>query len=248
MLTGKQQQLLLYINKHLRQNGVAPSFEEMKGFLGLRSKSGIHRLIKALEERGFIRRLPHRARALEVIKLPNETGVDGDQNKILDKDLKNVVRGNFPLRHAEQTATSPEINTVNIALLGRIAAGTPNEALQDPNRFIDLPSSMVGKKDCYALEIAGDSMIDAGILDGDIAIIERASAAENGEIVVALIHDHEATLKRLRRKGASVALEPANPAYETRIFGPAQVKIQGRLISLIRNYWSLREKLIKILR
>ena len=236
MLTGKQQQLLLYINRHLTQNGVAPSFEEMKGFLGLRSKSGIHRLIKALEERGFIRRLPHRARALEVLKLPNETGIDGDQNKIFDNGIENVVHGNFPLHHAEPAPGPSGTSLVNVPLLGRIAAGTPNEALQDPNRFIDLPSSMLGKQKCYALEIAGDSMIDAGILDGDIAIIERASTAENGEIVVALINDHEATLKRLRRKGASVALEPANPAYETRIFGPDQVKIQGRLINLIRNY------------
>ena len=236
MLTEKQQQLLLYINGHLKQNGVAPSFEEMKGFLGLRSKSGIHRLIKALEERGFIRRLPHRARALEVIKLPNETGVGGNQNSVLDKDPENVVHGNFPL-HNPETAPEPSVaSSLNVPLLGRIAAGTPNEALQDPNRFIDLPSSMISKQDCYALEIAGDSMSDAGILDGDIAIIEPASVAENGEIVVALIDDHEATLKRLRRKGASVALEPANPAYETRIFGPDQVKIQGRLIGLIRNY------------
>jgi len=233
MLTGKQQQLLLYINKHLTQNGVAPSFEEMKEFLGLRSKSGIHRLIKALEERGFIRRLPHRARALEVIKLPNETGIDGNQNEFPNKDVENVVRGNFPLHHAESTSG---INFINVPLLGRIAAGTPSEALQDPSRFIDLPSSMISKQDCYALEIAGDSMINAGILDGDIAVIERTNSAENGEIVVALIHDHEATLKRLRRKGASVALEPANPSYETRIFGPDQVKIQGRLIGLIRNY------------
>ena len=236
MLTGRQQQLLLFVNAHLKRNGVAPSFEEMKEFLGLRSKSGIHRLIKALEERGFIRRLPHRARALEVIKLPNESSVSGRANKSLDTDPTNVVRGHFSLPHAERVPEHLLSNSVTLPLFGEIAAGTPNEALQDPNRFIDVPSSMVGKQDCYALEIAGDSMTDAGILDGDIAIIERAGTAENGEIVVALIHDHEATLKRLRKKGASIALEPANPAYETRIFGPAQVKVQGRLIGLIRNY------------
>ena len=194
MLTQKQYQLLHYVNGHLKQNGIAPSFEEMKEHLGLRSKSGVHRLIKALEERGFIRRLHHRARALEVIKLPNESSVTRDQQ-------------NFP-----------------------------DEALQDPSRFVSIPISMISKHDCYALEIAGDSMTDAGILDGDIAIIERVTTAENGEIVVALIDDNEATLKRLRKKGASVALEPANPEYETRIFGPDQVKVQGRLIGLIRNY------------
>ncbi|PPR35039.1 MAG: LexA repressor [Alphaproteobacteria bacterium MarineAlpha9_Bin6] len=236
MLTRKQQQLLLYVNGHLKQNGVAPSFEEMKEYLGLRSKSGVHRLIKALEERGFLRRLHHRARALEVIKLPNESSVTRDQHDLPDGTAKNVVRGDFSIHCADPISGVSGNNSINLPLLGRIAAGTPNEALQDPSRFVDVPSSMINKHDCYALEIAGDSMTDAGILDGDIAIIERVSAAENGEIVVALIDDNEATLKRLRKKGASVALEPANPEYETRIFGPDQVKVQGRLIGLIRNY------------
>ena len=236
MLTQKQYHLLHYVNGHLKQNGIAPSFEEMKEYLGLRSKSGVHRLIKALEERGFIRRLHHRARALEVIKLPNESSVTRDQQNFPDGMAKNVVRGDFSLQRADLISRVAENSSVDLPLVGRIAAGTPNEALQDPSRFVSIPISMISKHDCYALEIAGDSMTDAGILDGDIAIIERVTTAENGEIVVALIDDNEATLKRLRKKGASVALEPANPEYETRIFGPDQVKVQGRLIGLIRNY------------
>ena len=236
MLTQKQYQLLHYVNGHLKQNGIAPSFEEMKEHLGLRSKSGVHRLIKALEERGFIRRLHHRARALEVIKLPNECSVTRDQQIFPDGMAKNVVRGDFSLQPADLISRVAENSSVDLPLVGRIAAGTPNEALQDPSRFVSIPISMISKHDCYALEIAGDSMTDAGILDGDIAIIERVTTAENGEIVVALIDDNEATLKRLRKKGAAVALEPANPEYETRIFGPDQVKVQGRLIGLIRNY------------
>jgi len=236
MLTRKQQLLLLFINENLQNDGVAPSFEEMKESLGLRSKSGVHRLIKGLEERGFIRRLPHRARALEVIKLPNDSGISVRKGSIPHGITQNVVRGEFLGHRNEDHAQASSNTSVDLPLFGRIAAGTPNEALKDSNQYVDVPSSMISKQDCYALEIAGDSMMDAGILDGDIAIIERASTAENGEIVVALIDDHEATLKRLRKKGASIALEPANRAYETRIFGPDQVKVQGRVIGLIRNY------------
>ncbi len=236
MLTRKQLLLLLFINENLQNDGVAPSFEEMKESLGLRSKSGVHRLIKGLEERGFIRRLPHRARALEVIKLPNDSGISARKGSIPHDTAQNVVRGEFSGQRKEDHSRASNNTSVDLPLLGRIAAGTPNEALKDANQYVDVPSSMISKQDCYALEIAGDSMTDAGILDGDIAIIERASTAENGEIVVALIDDHEATLKRLRKKGASIALEPANQAYETRIFGPDQVKVQGRVIGLIRNY------------
>lgn len=236
MLTRKQQQLLLFINENLQNDGVAPSFEEMKESLGLRSKSGVHRLIKGLEERGFIRRLPHRARALEVIKLPNDSGIRARQGSNSHGTAQNVVQGDFSDHRQEGHPRASANTSVDLPLLGRIAAGTPNEALKDANQYVDVPSSMISKQDCYALEIAGDSMTEAGILDGDIAIIERASTAENGEIVVALIDDHEATLKRLRKKGASIALEPANQAYETRIFGPDQVKVQGRVIGLIRNY------------
>ena len=236
MLTKKQQRLLLYINQRLQNGGVAPSFEEMKDFLGLHSKSGVHRLIKGLEERGFVRRLPHRARALEVIKMPQGSMIQSREKRNYEKLPRNVVQGNFPGSQLDKDGQEPVSGAIDLPLLGRIAAGTPNEALQDTSRSVDVPSSMVGKQDCYALEIAGDSMINAGILEGDIAIIERSASAENGQIVVALIDDHEATLKRIRKRGASVALEPANPAYETRIFGPDQVKVQGRMIGLIRNY------------
>ena len=243
MLTRKQQILLNYIFERLNSDGVSPSFEEMKLFLGLRSKSGVHRLVKALEERGFIERLPNRARAMQILKLPGEATVLPSKNKpasILSSNSQpapTIVRGKFPKfereTKAHTAASGPE---KLIPLLGRIAAGTPIEALQHPDAYLSLPDTLVSSKDCYALEVSGNSMIEAGILDGDIVVIERSDTADNGSIVVALIQDHEATLKRLRQKGDSVALESANPSYETRIFGPEQVKIQGVLRGLIRKY------------
>lgn len=229
MLTRKQQELLLYINRRLGEDGVSPSFDEMKDAVGLKSKSGIHRLITALEERGFIRRLPHRARALEVLKLP-----PGNDETIASLS---VIEGTGKPKSRDIYADTRHLDgTVNLALHGKIAAGTPIEALSDPTQSVDVPGSMIGNMDCYALEIEGDSMVEAGILDGDIAVIERCEMAENGTVVVALVDDSEATLKRLRRKGDSIALEPANHLYETRIFGPDRVKVQGRLIGLIRTY------------
>ena len=230
MLTRKQQELLLFINERLGRDGVSPSFDEMKDAVGLKSKSGIHRLITALEERGFIRRLPHRARALEVLKLPPGVGEQISTLAVIEGS-----RERAPVRHAPP-ARSNDDGTISLALHGKIAAGTPIEALSDPTRSFDVPASMVGSRDCFALEIEGDSMIDAGILDGDVIVVERCQTAENGTIVVALVDDHEATLKRLRRHRDSIALEPANPAYETRIFGPDRVKLQGRLIGLVRSY------------
>jgi repressor LexA len=235
MLTRKQQELLLYINSRLGEDGISPSFDEMKDAVGLKSKSGIHRLITALEERGFIRRLPHRARALEVLKLP--PGIEGTVAtlSVIEGAMERAAIHDTPER-MNDTPERMNDNTVSLALHGKIAAGTPIEALSDPTQSIDVPISMIGNRDCYALEIEGDSMIEAGILNGDTVVIERGDTAENGAVVVALVDDQEATLKRLRRKGDSIALEPANPAYETRIFGPDRVKLQGRLIGLMRNY------------
>ena len=217
MLTKKQHELLLFIDQRLTDTGISPSFDEMKEALDLKSKSGIHRLIMALEERGFIRRLAHRARALEVLHLPGKA--------------------------AEATPTKPtaalsgEAKAVELPLWGRIAAGTPIEAFRDSSASVDVPAGLLAKAgEHYALEVAGDSMVDAGIQDGDTVIIQRCDTAENGAIVVALVDEMEVTLKRLRRKGASVALEPANTAYETRIFGPDRVKVQGRLVGLMRRY------------
>jgi len=225
MLTRKQQQLLLFINKRLSEDGVSPSFEEMKDALDLASKSGVHRLITALEERGFIRRLAHRARALEVLKMP-----DSVSPAEASSDSENVVRPNFG-------GDSDSNAGVEIPVLGKIAAGVPIEAIQHEQSRIMLPPDMAGGRgEHFALEVEGDSMIDAGILDGDIVIIERCDTATNGEIVVALVDEEEATLKRLRKKGGSVALEAANPAYETRIFGPDRVRVQGKLVGLIRRY------------
>ena len=230
MLTRKQHELLLYIDAILKERGVSPSFDEMKDALNLRSKSGIHRLITALEERGFIRRLPHRARALEVLKLP-------DASRREAGFTPSVIQGNFSnVLPAARTQAGTEAGAVTLALHGKIAAGTPIEALSDHSRTIGVPASMLGGGAYYALEVAGDSMIDEGIHDGDTVIIQSCDTAENGAIVVALIDEAEATLKRLRRKGNSVALEAANPAYETRIFGPDRVRIQGRLVGLIRSY------------
>jgi repressor LexA len=228
MLTRKQHDLLIFIHKCLKADGISPSFDEMKDALGLRSKSGIHRLITALEERGFIRRLPHRARALEVLMLPDAMIPSGGfEPSIISGGLANGISGN---------TVSESMESVTLPLYGRIAAGTPIEALRDHSQTIDLPASMLGTGEHYALEVDGESMIDAGILDGDTAIIERCESAENGAIVVALVDDYEVTLKRLRRRGASVALEPANTSFETRIFPPDRVKVQGRLVSLLRRY------------
>lgn len=224
MLTKKQYELLLFINERLKETGVSPSFDEMKEALNLKSKSGIHRLITALEERGFIKRLAHRARALEVVKLPDTM----------------ASSMSAPTRHAPSAANALQAanddNAVTVSVMGRIAAGTPIEALQEEVNQISVPIEMMRSGDHYALEVHGDSMIDAGIFDGDTAIIQSGATADNGEIVVALVEGHEATLKRLRRKGEMIALEAANPAYETRIFRADQVRVQGRLVGLMRKY------------
>ena len=236
MLTKKQHQLLLFINDRLRDEGVPPSFEEMKEAAGLKSKSGIHRLISALEERGFIRRLPHKARALEVLRLPEDQLSEPVASSATPVSTSgNVIHGNFG-GHPRHDDREPAGEGISVPLYGRIAAGTPIEALQDPSRFVDLPPSMLNGGEHYALEVDGDSMIEAGIHDGDTVIIEKCDTAENGTIVVALVDNEEATLKRLRRHGGSIALEPANAAYETRICGPDQVKVQGRLVGLLRQY------------
>ncbi len=237
MLTKKQYELLMFIDESLKKNGVSPSFDEMKEALDLKSKSGIHRLITGLEERGFIRRLPHRARALEVVKLPENMAPITRANPVRAEApafRPNVIEGGFTLQGAAVAAEAAD--SVQLPLYGRIAAGTPIEALRDHSTFVDVPMMFLGNGDHYALEVEGDSMIEAGILDGDTVIIKRGDTAENGSIVVALVEEDEVTLKRLRRKGASVALEPANKAYETRIFGPDQVKVQGTLCGLLRRY------------
>jgi len=238
MLTRKQYELLLFINQRLANGGVSPSFEEMKDALSLKSKSGIHRLISGLEERGFIRRLAHRARALEVVRLPEDTAVaprrsaaPSDRSRfsptIVRADFKSVLQG----------ASAANVNeSVELPLYGRIAAGTPIEALRDNSNTVSVPPSMLGSGDHYALEVAGDSMIDAGIMDGDTVLIQKCETADNGAIVVALVDNNEVTLKRLRKRGDSIALEPANKSYETRIFGPDRVKVQGKLVGLIRRY------------
>jgi repressor LexA len=249
MLTRKQHELLMFINQRLAATGVAPSFDEMKDALNLRSKSGIHRLISGLEERGFIRRLPHRARALEVTRLPEESaapaalasngaaaqrgngGGAGERSRF----SPTVIRGDFTAV-LPGTPVAPDSAAVDLPLYGRIAAGTPIEALRDQTNTVGVPGGLIGRGEHYALEVAGDSMIEAGILDGDTVIIQRCDTAESGAIVVALVDGIEVTLKRLRRRGASIALEPANKAYETRIFGPDRVKVQGRLVGLLRRY------------
>ena len=227
MLTRKQHELLSFIHQHLNRHGVSPSFDEMKDALGLKSKSGIHRLITGLEERGFIRRLAHRARAVEVLRLPDDMETPATLPA-------NVIKGDFSGQHAK--APPPAANALELPFFGRIAAGTPIEALRDHSSFVEVPPSLIGGGEYYALEVEGDSMIEAGILDGDTVIIERSEHADNGVIVVALIDGEEVTLKRLRRRGQAIALEPANPAYETRIFPPDRVKVQGRLIGLLRQY------------
>ena len=233
MLTAKQRELLLFINQRLTATGVSPSFDEMKDALHLKSKSGIHRLVSGLEERGFIRRLPHRARALEVTKLPEESAAPtADRGRF----SPTVIRGDFKAS-LPGAPVAPDVAAVDLPLYGRIAAGTPIEALRDQSTTVGVPASLLGiSGEHYALEVAGDSMIEAGILDGDTVIIERGDTAENGAVVVALVDREEVTLKRLRRRGASIALEPANKAYETRIFGPDRVEVQGRLVGLLRRY------------
>jgi repressor LexA len=227
MLTRKQHELLMFIHERIKETGVSPSFDEMKEALDLASKSGIHRLITALEERGFLRRLPHRARALEVVKLPQQATAAAPP------------RGRAPFKPqlVEGAAPIAANDTRELPVLGRIAAGTPIEAIQQERDRLPVPESLLGAGEHFVLEVQGDSMINAGILDGDFVVIRKTDSASSGDIVVALVvQDGEATLKRLRKKGASIALEAANPAYETRIFGPDQVAVQGKLVGLIRRY------------
>lgn len=244
MLTRKQHDLLMYIHEKLEMTGVSPSFEEMKEAMKLKSKSGIHRLVTGLEERGFIRRLAHRARALEVLRLPDSAvpirGGGGGTPRATPPRNRLMPRGSDgdkPMQGTTVTVSPYNArDIVTLPLYGRIAAGTPIEALRDMSTQIDVPIGLLGNGEHYALEVAGDSMVDAGIMDGDTVIIQRGENADNGTIVVALVDEQEVTLKRLRRKGNSVALEAANPAYETRIFGPDRVKVQGRLVGLLRRY------------
>ena len=234
MLTKKQSELLRFINERLKESGVPPSFDEMKDALDLRSKSGIHRLIMALEERGFIRRLPNRARALEVLKLPESSTPSGQRN---GRFSPSVIEGNLGrVRPMAQGGEDDMYRPVSIPMMGRIAAGTPISAIQTRSHTISMPPDFLAAGEHFALEVRGDSMIEAGIFENDTVIIRRQDVADTGDIVVALIDDEEATLKRLRRRGASIALEAANPAYETRIFRPDRVKVQGKLVSLLRKY------------
>src|SRR5438876_3806270 len=232
MLTRKQLELLRFIHERVKEAGVPPSFDEMKDALDLRSKSGIHRLITALEERGFIRRLPNRARAIEVIRLPDSVG-HGFAGRARGF-TPSVIEGN--LGRVRATSEDEGGRPVAVPVMGRIAAGTPIEAIQTRSHTINIPPELLSTGEHFALEVRGDSMIEAGILDGDMALIKRSDAADTGDIVVALIDDEEATLKRFRRRGASIALEPANPSYEVRILPPNRVKIQGKMVGLYRKY------------
>jgi repressor LexA len=238
MLTRKQYELLAFLHGRLKETGVPPSFDEMKDALDLRSKSGIHRLIKALEERGFIKRLPNRARAIEVIRLPDSMQTAAAQAAPATRSRgfsPSVIQGNLgKVRNIPDSANSNE--PVLVPVMGRIAAGVPIDAIQVQSHVIGVPPDMLSPGEHFALEVRGDSMIEAGIFDGDTVLIRKGDTADTGDIVVALIDDEEATLKRLRKKGASIALEAANPAYETRIFGPDRVRIQGRLVGLMRRY------------
>lgn len=231
MLTKKQLDLLRFIQKRVQRDGVPPSFDEMKEALDLRSKSGIHRLITALEERGFIRRLAHRARAIEIVKLPESLGgapSAGFSPRVIEGDKPDTPRSGIPLETS---------GAVDLPIMGRIAAGVPIEAVADGAQRVTVPGGMIaGQGDHYALEVKGDSMIDAGINDGDVVVIRETSAADNGDIVVAMVDGYETTLKRFRRNGTAIALEAANPAYETRVFRDDQVKVQGKLVGLIRTY------------
>ncbi len=249
MLTSKQYELLMFIHERVRETGVPPSFDEMKDALDLKSKSGIHRLITALEERGFIKRLEKRARALEIVRLPENVAAEGVRPAASRAQAARLQHGEArALREHRIPADSRNVSThyrpgggnmegaQSIPLVGRIAAGTPIEALQNKGNDIPVPLSMLGTGEHYALEVTGDSMINAGILDGDTVVIRRTDTANTGDIVVALVDDHEATLKRLRRRGDSIALEAANPAYETRLYGADRVRIQGALVGLMRRY------------
>ena len=230
MLTKKQHQLLIFVHERITETGVSPSFDEMKEALELRSKSGIHRLITALEERGFLRRLPHRARALEVLRLPDDV-------KSTPTPSAAVIEGKFGGQpRAVETSSFEPSQIADLPVLGRIAAGTPIEAIQHEVDRVATPAAFLGNGEHYILEVQGESMIEAGIHDGDFAIIQKGDTATNGEIVVALVDSEEATLKRLRKKGASIALEAANPAFETRIFGSDRVAVQGKLVGLMRKY------------
>ncbi len=224
MLTSKQRELLLFIHQRIKEGGVSPSFDEMKEALDLASKSGIHRLITALEERGFIRRLPHRARALEVLKLPDSVTPSAPP------------RGRGQFRPSVVGPAGRAANAADVPVIGKIAAGVPIEALENEIGRVSLPPELGEASDHFALEVQGDSMIQAGILDGDVVILKKCDTASTGDIVCALVDEEEATLKRLRRRGNSIALEAANPAYETRIFGPDRVRIQGKLVALSRKY------------
>ena len=236
MLTRKQHELLVFIDTHLKSTGFSPSFEEMKTALDLKSKSGIHRLISALEERGFLGRRRHRARALEVLRLPAEPIVEAaSPRQPTAPFLPTVIRGDFTGRLSGVRAAN-EVGSVGLPMYGRIAAGLPIEALRESDRQVEVPIAMVATGEHYALEVAGDSMVDAGIHDGDTVIIRRGDMADNGQIVVALVDDNEVTLKRLRRRGDSVALEPANGRYEVQIFPSNRVRVQGRLVALLRRY------------
>jgi repressor LexA len=247
MLTRKQHELLIFIDRHLKTSGYSPSFDEMKEALNLRSKSGIHRLISALEERGFLSRRHHQARALEVLRMPGEPApvaalavardaAVGDSPRRPDAGFAaTVIQGDFSSR-LKGVRAAPEAGAVQLPLYGRIAAGLPIEAMRDTTAHIEVPVALLGAGEHYALEVAGDSMIDAGIQDGDTVIIRRVEVAENGQIVVALVDEEEVTLKRLRRRGNSIALEPANPRHESRIFPAERVRIQGRLVALMRRY------------
>jgi len=233
MLTRKQHDLLTFIDRSLKETGVSPSFEEMKEALQLRSKSGIHRLISALEERGFLRRHHHRARALEVMRLPENAPKSA--GKADAGFTPNVIRGDFS-RNVPGVRAANDATAVQLPLYGRIAAGLPIEALRHDYAQIEVPVAMLGTGEHFALEVAGDSMVDAGILDGDTVIIRKSETAESGQIIVALVDEGEVTLKRLRRRGNSVALEPANPRYETKLYPSDRVKVQGRLVALLRRY------------
>jgi len=226
MLTKKQKNLLLYINKKIRSTGVSPSYEEMKNSLNLKSKSGIHRLISALEERGFIKRLAHKARALEVLKLPETASA----NDIYNSFSPSVIKGGLDVENTKKRSVH------EIPILGKIAAGTPIEAIQNEVSRVTIPEELSKNGEHFGLKVSGDSMIEAGISDGDTVIVRKTNTANNGQIIVALIDDHEAMLKRLRRKGKVIALESANKRYETKIFGPDRVKVQGVLVSLYRNF------------
>ena len=233
MLTRKQHELLRFVHERMRETGIPPSFDEMKEALDLKSKSGIHRLITALEERGFIRRLPNRARAIEILRLPDGVG----PSPVRGRFNPSVVEGGLTRARAPAPAAAEESSrSVVVPVMGRIAAGTPVSAIQNRSHSIALSPDFLAGGEHYALEVRGDSMVEAGILDGDVVVIRKQETANTGDIIVALIDEEEATLKRFRRRGSSIALEAANPAYETRVLGPDRVKIQGKLISLVRRY------------